>query len=211
MDVPAASGCKIPRRALPIAFIFLRSYRRRPPAHGIAAMSTCSPCCRTQRRASHRAWRASPSVLTATSTWRHSASMPRRTDRQRRPLRHQAGWQASASGYDRQFKSHVLGLRFNPVNGFLLVLDFGAGKVLHVAPVSGASSVFATVTGNSGLNALTFDKPATPTSPIPFRASSGRSAPAAGHRPSGRGNRDVRENCIARSTTARRPCASRDP
>ena len=26
---------------------------------------------------------------------------------------------------------HVLGLRFNPVNGFLLVLDFGAGQVLQ--------------------------------------------------------------------------------
>jgi len=54
---------------------------------------------------------------------------------------------------------HVLGLRFNPVNGFLLVLDFGAGKVLHVDPVSGTSSVFATPPlAGSGLNALTFDK-----------------------------------------------------
>jgi sugar lactone lactonase YvrE len=54
---------------------------------------------------------------------------------------------------------HPLGLRFNPVNGFLLVLDFGAGTVLHVDPVSGASSVFMTPTlGGSGLNALTFDK-----------------------------------------------------
>jgi sugar lactone lactonase YvrE len=54
---------------------------------------------------------------------------------------------------------HVLGLRFNPVNGMLLVLDFGAGTVLNVNPVTGASSVFATPTiGGSGLNALTFDK-----------------------------------------------------
>jgi sugar lactone lactonase YvrE len=53
---------------------------------------------------------------------------------------------------------HVLGLRFNPVNGFLLVLDFGAGKVLHVDPVTGASSVFVPPIANSGLNALTFDK-----------------------------------------------------
>ena len=37
---------------------------------------------------------------------------------------------------------HTLGLAFNPVNGFLLVLDFGAGKVLHVDPVTGASSEF---------------------------------------------------------------------
>jgi sugar lactone lactonase YvrE len=54
---------------------------------------------------------------------------------------------------------HMLGLRFNPVNGFLLVLDFGAGQVLHVDPATGASSVFMTPTiGGSGLNALTFDK-----------------------------------------------------
>ena len=37
---------------------------------------------------------------------------------------------------------HALGLAFNPVNGFLLVLDFGAGNVLHVDPRTGASSVF---------------------------------------------------------------------
>jgi sugar lactone lactonase YvrE len=53
---------------------------------------------------------------------------------------------------------HVLGLAFNPVNGFLLVLDFGAGKVLHVDPVTGASSDFTPVIAGSGLNALTFDK-----------------------------------------------------
>lgn len=53
---------------------------------------------------------------------------------------------------------HTLGLAFNPVNGFLLVLDFGAGKVLHVDPVTGASSVFIAPIANSGLNALTFDK-----------------------------------------------------
>ncbi len=53
---------------------------------------------------------------------------------------------------------HTLGLAFNPVNGFLLVLDFGAGKVLHVDPVTGASSVFIAPIANSGLNALTFDR-----------------------------------------------------
>ena len=54
---------------------------------------------------------------------------------------------------------HMLGLRFNPVNGFLLVLDFGAGQVLHVDPATGASAVFMTPTiGGAGLNALTFDK-----------------------------------------------------
>jgi len=53
---------------------------------------------------------------------------------------------------------HTLGLGFNPVNGFLLVIDFGAGKVLHVDPVTGASSVFIPAVAGSGLNALTFDK-----------------------------------------------------
>src|SRR6516225_8974152 len=55
---------------------------------------------------------------------------------------------------------HMLGLRFNPVNGFLLVLDFGAGKVLNVDPKTGNSSVFMALSPPpaNGLNALTFDK-----------------------------------------------------
>jgi sugar lactone lactonase YvrE len=53
---------------------------------------------------------------------------------------------------------HVLGLGFNPVTGTLLVLDFGAGKVLRVDPVSGVSVDFTPVIPGSGLNALTFDK-----------------------------------------------------
>ena len=52
---------------------------------------------------------------------------------------------------------HMLGLGFNPVNGFLLVIDFGAGKVLHVNPVTGASTVFMGPIAGAGLNALTFD------------------------------------------------------
>jgi sugar lactone lactonase YvrE len=52
---------------------------------------------------------------------------------------------------------HLLGLRFNPTTGDLIVLDFGAGQALKVDPITGASSVFMTVTGSSGLNALTFD------------------------------------------------------
>jgi streptogramin lyase len=52
----------------------------------------------------------------------------------------------------------TLGLGFNPVTGQLLVIDFGAGKVLNVNPNTGTSSVFMTVTGSSGLNALTFDQ-----------------------------------------------------
>jgi sugar lactone lactonase YvrE len=55
---------------------------------------------------------------------------------------------------------HTLGLGFNPVNGFLLILDFGAGKVLNVDPKTGSSSVFMTLSPPpaNGLNALTFDK-----------------------------------------------------
>jgi sugar lactone lactonase YvrE len=53
---------------------------------------------------------------------------------------------------------HMLGLAFNPVNNFLLVLDFGAGKVLNVDPNTGNSSVFMGPIANSGLNALTFDR-----------------------------------------------------
>jgi sugar lactone lactonase YvrE len=52
----------------------------------------------------------------------------------------------------------LLGLDFQPKTGALLIIDFGAGKLLKVNPVTGSSEVFATVTGSSGLNALTFDK-----------------------------------------------------
>ena len=54
----------------------------------------------------------------------------------------------------------LLGLAFHP-SGKLLVIDFGAAKVLDVNPNTGASSVFMTVPsppGAAGLNALTFDK-----------------------------------------------------
>jgi|SRR5580692_4817557 sugar lactone lactonase YvrE len=53
---------------------------------------------------------------------------------------------------------HMLGLAFNPVFGNLLVLDFGAGKILDVNPYTGLSTVVAGPIANSGLNALTFDQ-----------------------------------------------------
>ncbi|HEX9050410.1 MAG TPA: SMP-30/gluconolactonase/LRE family protein [Anaeromyxobacter sp.] len=59
--------------------------------------------------------------------------------------------------------SHLLGLRFQPGSGKLLVNDFGAGQVLSVDPVTGASTVFMTLPsplphpGGAGLNDLTFD------------------------------------------------------
>jgi sugar lactone lactonase YvrE len=56
-----------------------------------------------------------------------------------------------------QSSPHLLGIAFHPQTGALLVIDFGGGQVLRVDPVTGASSIFMTVTGSSGLNGLTFD------------------------------------------------------
>ena len=52
---------------------------------------------------------------------------------------------------------HLLGLGVHPSTQALLVADFGAGKVLSVDPLSGASQVFTDIGPTSGLNALTFD------------------------------------------------------
>ena len=52
---------------------------------------------------------------------------------------------------------HVLGLAFHPTTGVLLAVDFGAGKVLSINPLTGKSAVFADVGASSGLNALAFD------------------------------------------------------
>jgi sugar lactone lactonase YvrE len=52
----------------------------------------------------------------------------------------------------------LLDLRFHPETGKLLVIDYGAAKVLTVDPETGASSVFMTVSGERpGLDGLTFD------------------------------------------------------
>jgi sugar lactone lactonase YvrE len=52
----------------------------------------------------------------------------------------------------------LLDVRFHPQTGKLLVIDYGAAKVLAVDPVTGASSVFMTVTGtHPGLDGMTFD------------------------------------------------------
>src|SRR6476620_1834676 len=52
----------------------------------------------------------------------------------------------------------LLDLRFHPQTGQLLVIDYGAAKVLSVDPVSGGSSVFMTVTGEKpGLDGMTTD------------------------------------------------------
>lgn len=53
----------------------------------------------------------------------------------------------------------LLDLAFHPSTGDLLVIDFGGKKVLKVDPVTGASTVFATIPGGmaAGPNVLTFD------------------------------------------------------
>jgi len=51
----------------------------------------------------------------------------------------------------------LLGIAFNPATGDLLVCDLGKSQVLKVDPQSGASSVFATIPGSGGPNALAFD------------------------------------------------------
>ena len=61
--------------------------------------------------------------------------------------------QVSVSGSS----SHLLGIGFHPATHALLVIDFGNAKVLNVNPNTGASSLFMTVPGSAGLNALTFD------------------------------------------------------
>jgi sugar lactone lactonase YvrE len=58
---------------------------------------------------------------------------------------------------------HLLGLRFHPQTGALLVNDFGSGVVLDVNPHTGASTVFMTLPalphpGGAGLNDITFDR-----------------------------------------------------
>jgi len=58
---------------------------------------------------------------------------------------------------------HLLGLRFHPTTGALLVLDFGFAQVLNVDPLTGVSTVFMTLPAlphpglGAGLNDLTFD------------------------------------------------------
>jgi sugar lactone lactonase YvrE len=52
----------------------------------------------------------------------------------------------------------LLDLRFHPQTGKLLVIDYLGAKVLAVDPMTGAASVFMTVTGkNPGLNDMAFD------------------------------------------------------
>lgn len=52
----------------------------------------------------------------------------------------------------------LLDVRFHPLTGALLVIDFGGAKILTVNPRTGASMVFMTVTGHRpGLDVMAFD------------------------------------------------------
>jgi DNA-binding beta-propeller fold protein YncE len=51
----------------------------------------------------------------------------------------------------------LLGIAFNPVTGDLLVCDLGKSQVVKVDPQTGASSVFTSIPGSGGPNALAFD------------------------------------------------------
>jgi sugar lactone lactonase YvrE len=53
--------------------------------------------------------------------------------------------------------SGLLGLAFHPTTHQLLVIDNGGSVVYKVDPMTGAATVFMTVTGSAGLNGLTFD------------------------------------------------------
>lgn len=75
---------------------------------------------------------------------------------------------------------HLLGLAFHPTTHDLLVLDFGAGKVLKVNPLNGASSVFSNIGSTSGLNALTFDSSGNVYISDSFQGTIWRTGPAGG-------------------------------
>src|SRR5205807_9690452 len=79
----------------------------------------------------------------------------------------------------------LLGLAFHPTNRLpngrrqLLIIDFGAGNVLSVDPVTGAATVFAEIKGG-GLNALTFDAKGNVYISDSFRGIIWRTKPAGG-------------------------------
>jgi sugar lactone lactonase YvrE len=76
---------------------------------------------------------------------------------------------------------HLLGLAFNPTTSDLLVLDFGAGKVLKVDPHTGVSTVFSDIGNGSGLNALTFDSNGNVYISDSFNGTIWRTGPSGGH------------------------------
>ena len=53
----------------------------------------------------------------------------------------------------------LLDIKFHPVTGALLIVDFGAQQLLEVDPFTGGATVFATIPGGTaaGPNVITFD------------------------------------------------------
>jgi len=74
----------------------------------------------------------------------------------------------------------LLGIDFHPDTHELLVIDFGASKVLRVNPFSGASSVFTAPVGAMGLNDLGFDKAGNVYISDSFRGTIWRTGPGGG-------------------------------
>lgn len=79
---------------------------------------------------------------------------------------------------------NLLGLRFHPATGALLVVDFGGARVLAVDPVTGASAPFLTLPADdvpgAGLNDLTFDAALNVYVSDSFRGAVWRTGPAGG-------------------------------
>jgi sugar lactone lactonase YvrE len=73
----------------------------------------------------------------------------------------------------------LLGIAFHPMTRQLLVIDFGAGNVLAVNPLTGESTVFSAIPGG-GLNALNFDRAGNVYISDSFRGTIWRTGPAGG-------------------------------
>ena len=89
-----------------------------------------------------------------------------RADGQCRALRHQAEWHARASGTIQDRAPTCSDLRFNPVNGSCWSLISALARSSTSTRQPGCRRLHTPTIADSGLNALTFDKWATPTSPI---------------------------------------------
>jgi sugar lactone lactonase YvrE len=111
----------------------------------------------------------------------------------------------------------LLEVAFHPRTGQLLVVDYGAGKVLSVDPRTGTSSVFMTVTGKQpGLDGMTFDGAGNVYVTDAHQGIIWKVGPdggeaaawSAAHCSSRRGYRQPSARTVWRSTTRRRRCSS---
>ena len=132
-------------------------------------------------------------------------------DRQRRAVRDRSEWRSDQEGHHRELEPTYARARLqSAVTDNLLVLDFGAGKVLNVNPVTGSSSVFMvapTINAEGpGLNALTFDQAGNVYVSDSFKTSYGRPAPTAVSQRNGSTIRCSRRERVLRHPSA--PTAS---